>query len=200
MDRHNPHLFDPLLDRVVPSAEVTTRGGELIHPTTGNRVTWEITGHRQARSRPPTHRRRLDIQRDRRIWRGASDHHRAAHPALVPAKRDAVPLRAGRHRGGCRLRRLQGRATRLRPRAGLGSGPREGLTLDNCARRGLYSRGYPFRPNGRRPVARSVRHPLPALSRSRSSAATRAAPATIAAYRSSVERRGSFAPASSRAM
>src|SRR5947209_8994122 len=39
-------LFDPLLDRVVPSAEVTTRGGELIHPTTGNRVTWEITGQR----------------------------------------------------------------------------------------------------------------------------------------------------------
>jgi SAM-dependent methyltransferase len=39
-------LFDPLLDRVVPSAEVTTRGGALIHPTTGNRVTWEITGQR----------------------------------------------------------------------------------------------------------------------------------------------------------
>ena len=39
-------LFDPLLDRVVPSADVTTRGGELIHPTTGNRVTWEITGRR----------------------------------------------------------------------------------------------------------------------------------------------------------
>jgi len=39
-------LFDPLLDRVVPSAEVTTRGGELIHPTTGNRVTWAITGRR----------------------------------------------------------------------------------------------------------------------------------------------------------
>jgi SAM-dependent methyltransferase len=39
-------LFDPLLDRVVSSAEVTTRGGELIHPTTGNRVTWEITGQR----------------------------------------------------------------------------------------------------------------------------------------------------------
>src|SRR5438034_2428288 len=28
-------LFDPLLDRVVPSADVTTGGGELIHPTTG---------------------------------------------------------------------------------------------------------------------------------------------------------------------
>ena len=39
-------LFDPLLDRVVPSAEITTRGGELIHPTTGNRVTWEITARR----------------------------------------------------------------------------------------------------------------------------------------------------------
>jgi len=37
-------LFDPLLDRVVPSAEVTARGGELVHPTTGNRVTWEVTG------------------------------------------------------------------------------------------------------------------------------------------------------------
>lgn len=39
-------LFDPLLDLVVPSAEVTARGGELIHPTTGNRVTWEVTGRR----------------------------------------------------------------------------------------------------------------------------------------------------------
>jgi hypothetical protein len=36
-------LFDPLLDHVVPSAEVTARGGELVHPTTGNRVTWEVT-------------------------------------------------------------------------------------------------------------------------------------------------------------
>ena len=36
-------LFDPLLDRVVPSAEVAARGGELVHPTTGNRVTWEVT-------------------------------------------------------------------------------------------------------------------------------------------------------------
>src|SRR5439155_14935497 len=40
-------LFDPLLDRVVPSAEVAARGGELVHPTTGNRVTWEITGRRR---------------------------------------------------------------------------------------------------------------------------------------------------------
>ena len=39
-------LFDPRLDLVVPNAEVTTRGGELIHPTTGNRITWEITGKR----------------------------------------------------------------------------------------------------------------------------------------------------------
>ena len=37
-------LFDPLLDLVVPSDEVTARGGELVHPTTGNRVTWEVTG------------------------------------------------------------------------------------------------------------------------------------------------------------
>ena len=39
-------LFDPRLDRVVPGAEAITRGGELIHPTTGNRVTWEITDQR----------------------------------------------------------------------------------------------------------------------------------------------------------
>jgi SAM-dependent methyltransferase len=39
-------LFDPRLDLVVPTAEGTTRGGELIHPTTGNRVTWEITARR----------------------------------------------------------------------------------------------------------------------------------------------------------
>lgn len=39
-------LFDPLLDRVVPGTEVITRGGELIHPATGNRVRWEITGRR----------------------------------------------------------------------------------------------------------------------------------------------------------
>lgn len=39
-------LFDPLLDGVVPSAEVTARGGEVVHPTTGNRVTWEVTGRR----------------------------------------------------------------------------------------------------------------------------------------------------------
>jgi len=39
-------LFDPRLDLVVPSAELTTRGGELVHPTTGNRVTWDVTGRR----------------------------------------------------------------------------------------------------------------------------------------------------------
>ena len=39
-------LFDPLLDRVVPSAEVTAHGVEVVHPTTGNRVTWELTGRR----------------------------------------------------------------------------------------------------------------------------------------------------------
>jgi SAM-dependent methyltransferase len=39
-------LFDPRLDLVIPSAEVRTRGGELIHPTTGHPITWEITGHR----------------------------------------------------------------------------------------------------------------------------------------------------------
>ena len=37
-------LFDPLLDRVVPTDEATARGGELVHPATGNRVTWEVTG------------------------------------------------------------------------------------------------------------------------------------------------------------
>ena len=39
-------LFDPRLDLVIPSAEVTTQRRELIHPTTGNRVTWEVTGRR----------------------------------------------------------------------------------------------------------------------------------------------------------
>jgi hypothetical protein len=37
-------LFDPLLDYVVPRVEVSGRGGELVHPTTGNRVTWEVIG------------------------------------------------------------------------------------------------------------------------------------------------------------
>ena len=39
-------LFDPRFDLVVPTAEGTTRGGQVIHPTTGNRVTWAITGRR----------------------------------------------------------------------------------------------------------------------------------------------------------
>jgi SAM-dependent methyltransferase len=36
-------LFDPLLDRVVPGAAFPPRQGELTHPRTGNRVTWEVT-------------------------------------------------------------------------------------------------------------------------------------------------------------
>lgn len=36
-------LFDPLLDRVVPSPDVAPRGVEIVHPTTGHRVTWEVT-------------------------------------------------------------------------------------------------------------------------------------------------------------
>jgi SAM-dependent methyltransferase len=35
-------LFDPLLDFVVPSEDASPRGGELFHPTTGNRVTWQV--------------------------------------------------------------------------------------------------------------------------------------------------------------
>jgi len=35
-------LFDPRLDFVVPSENDAPRGGELVHPTTGNRVTWEV--------------------------------------------------------------------------------------------------------------------------------------------------------------
>jgi SAM-dependent methyltransferase len=37
-------LFDPRLDWVVPSDDVTARAGEVVHPATGNRVTWEVTG------------------------------------------------------------------------------------------------------------------------------------------------------------
>jgi antitoxin component of MazEF toxin-antitoxin module len=37
-------LFDPRFDLVVPSETAPGRGGELVHPRTGNRVTWEITG------------------------------------------------------------------------------------------------------------------------------------------------------------
>ena len=36
-------LFDPLLEFVVPGAP-TGRKGELVHPASGNRVTWEVTG------------------------------------------------------------------------------------------------------------------------------------------------------------
>ena len=36
-------LFDPRLDLVVPSDRVTARRGELMHPTTGNRVTWSAS-------------------------------------------------------------------------------------------------------------------------------------------------------------
>jgi len=36
-------LFDPLLDRVVPGAAFLSREGQLVHPSTGNRVTWEVT-------------------------------------------------------------------------------------------------------------------------------------------------------------
>ena len=39
-------LFDPLLDLVVPGAQFPPRRGEVIHPVTGNRVTWEVTGRR----------------------------------------------------------------------------------------------------------------------------------------------------------
>jgi SAM-dependent methyltransferase len=37
-------LFDPLLELVVPGSQFPPRGGELVHPKTGNRVTWQITG------------------------------------------------------------------------------------------------------------------------------------------------------------
>jgi SAM-dependent methyltransferase len=36
-------LFDPRLDLVVASPDVAPRVVELVHPTTGNRVTWEVT-------------------------------------------------------------------------------------------------------------------------------------------------------------
>jgi SAM-dependent methyltransferase len=35
-------LFDPRLEFVVPSGEATPRGGEVVHPRTGNRVRWEV--------------------------------------------------------------------------------------------------------------------------------------------------------------
>ncbi|MEO5703996.1 MAG: class I SAM-dependent methyltransferase [Candidatus Limnocylindrales bacterium] len=37
-------LFDPLLDFVIPSVETPRRVLELVHPTTGNRVTWQDMG------------------------------------------------------------------------------------------------------------------------------------------------------------
>jgi SAM-dependent methyltransferase len=37
-------LFDPLFDLVVPTGAAGTRGGALMHPTTRNRVSWEVTG------------------------------------------------------------------------------------------------------------------------------------------------------------
>jgi hypothetical protein len=36
-------LFDPLLDHVVPRSDTSARTDELAHPTTGNRVTWDVT-------------------------------------------------------------------------------------------------------------------------------------------------------------
>jgi len=39
-------LFDPLLDLVLPSADFAARGGEILHPRTGNRVTWEVAARR----------------------------------------------------------------------------------------------------------------------------------------------------------
>lgn len=36
-------LFDPLLDRVVPTADFPPREGELVHAVSGNRVTWSVT-------------------------------------------------------------------------------------------------------------------------------------------------------------
>lgn len=37
-------LFDPSLEYLVPGAIFPPRSGQLIHPKTGNRVEWEITG------------------------------------------------------------------------------------------------------------------------------------------------------------
>lgn len=49
-------LFDPLLDRVVPTPDAPPRGGDLVHPSTGNRVTWEVT------ARHPDPERQLVIE------------------------------------------------------------------------------------------------------------------------------------------
>lgn len=37
-------LFDPLLEYVGPGTPFPARAGEVVHPKTGNRVLWEITG------------------------------------------------------------------------------------------------------------------------------------------------------------
>jgi len=58
-------LFDPLLDRVVPG-EFPPRRGELLHPNTGNRVTWEVT----ARSQDPA---RQLISEDWTAWEHGAD-------------------------------------------------------------------------------------------------------------------------------
>lgn len=44
-------LFDPSLEYVVPGAIFPRRGGELVHPKTGNRVMWEIVGREPDPSR-----------------------------------------------------------------------------------------------------------------------------------------------------
>lgn len=44
-------LFDPRLDYVAPGAIFPPRGGELVQPKTGNRVTFEITGREPDPSR-----------------------------------------------------------------------------------------------------------------------------------------------------
>ena len=49
-------LFDPRLDFVIPSPDVPPHGVEVVHPTSGNRVTWEVT------SRNPDPERQLIIE------------------------------------------------------------------------------------------------------------------------------------------
>jgi ubiquinone/menaquinone biosynthesis C-methylase UbiE len=44
-------LFDPSLEYVVPGAIFPPRSGELVHPKTGNRVAWQITGREPDPSR-----------------------------------------------------------------------------------------------------------------------------------------------------
>jgi len=59
-------LFDPLLDRVVPAADFPPREGELVHPVSGNRVTWSVTG------RDPDPARQLIVEDWRTIEIGPS--------------------------------------------------------------------------------------------------------------------------------